>query len=95
MSKSNITSISKKYEHTILLVDDEQSVLKSLKRLFMQSDYLIRILTAESGKKALELLEQENKSVSLIISDQRMPVMTGARFLEKAKKYFPIPYVFF
>lgn len=78
------------YEHKILLVDDEQSILKSLKRLLMQSDLPIQqIFAADSGLKAVEMLRQFEKPVSLIISDQRMPEMKGAQFLEQAKKISP------
>ena len=76
-----------KYEHVLMLVDDEQSILSSLKRLFRNKGY--QILTAASGRQGLETLEGAEKRVSLIISDQRMPDMTGVRFLEQAKKIFP------
>ncbi len=76
-----------KYKHTILLVDDEASILKALNRLFRKDGY--RILTASSGQEGLGLLKKVEKPVSLFISDQRMPGMTGAQFLEKAKKIFP------
>ncbi|SFN33670.1 Response regulator c-di-GMP phosphodiesterase, RpfG family, contains REC and HD-GYP domains [Formivibrio citricus] len=70
---------------TLLLVDDEASILSSLRRLFRSEGY--RILTAESGAKGLEILEQEK--VDLIISDMRMPEMDGAAFLGKVKERWP------
>ncbi len=76
-----------KYEHTLLLVDDEASILKALKRLFRREGY--QILTAEGGQQALDLLKQSEKPVSLIISDQRMPGMNGATFLEHSMAIFP------
>jgi response regulator RpfG family c-di-GMP phosphodiesterase len=76
-----------KYKHTIFLADDEESILNSLQRLFRKEGY--EILTAKSGKEGLSILHTWKKSVSLIISDQRMPEMTGAEFLEQAKKIFP------
>jgi response regulator RpfG family c-di-GMP phosphodiesterase len=79
--------VTLKYKHSILLVDDEISITKSLKRIFRKKDY--KIFTASSGKEGLELLNTLEKPVSLIISDQRMPEMTGAQFLEKARKIFP------
>lgn len=75
------------YDHTILLVDDEASILKALKRLFRREGY--RILTAESGRQALDLLRQEKSPVSLILSDQRMPGMNGATFLERSMALCP------
>lgn len=76
-----------KYDHTILFVDDEISIPRALKRLFRKEDYTI--LTAPSGPEALTLLQRAEKPVSLIISDQQMPEMTGAEFLERAKEIFP------
>jgi adenylate cyclase len=79
--------VAPKYKHSILLVDDEISITKSLERIFRKEDY--KILTASGGKEGLELLNTLEEPVSLIISDQRMPEMTGAQFLEKARKIFP------
>ncbi len=79
--------MDKQYEHVIMLVDDEQSILKALNRLFRSKGY--RILSAGSGRQGLEKLKETEKEVSLIISDQRMPEMTGAQFLEQAKNIFP------
>lgn len=76
-----------KYRHTILLVDDEVSILKSLNRLLRKKD--LHILTANDGVEGLDLLKKAEKPVSLIVSDQRMPKMTGVEFLEKAKEIFP------
>ena len=76
-----------KYDHTILLVDDEASILKALKRLFRREGY--RILTAEGGQQALDLLGQMDHPVSLIISDQRMPGMNGATFLARSMDLCP------
>lgn len=75
------------YDHILLLVDDEVSILNALKRLFRKDGY--SILTAESGEQALATLEKSPKPVSLIISDQRMPGINGAQFLEKSMKIVP------
>jgi len=69
----------------ILLVDDEANVLKSLKRLFVDTDY--RVLTASSGQEGLDICARE--SVSLVISDYRMSEMTGVQFLAEVKKLYP------
>jgi response regulator RpfG family c-di-GMP phosphodiesterase len=76
-----------KYKHTIFLADDEESILKSLQRLFRKEGY--EILTATNGVEGLKILQTLEKPISLIISDQRMPEMTGAEFLEQAKKISP------
>ena len=80
-------SVVLKNEHTLLLVDDEKAITKALHRLFRKEGY--QILTADSGPEGLEKLKQCERSVSLIISDQRMPEMSGAQFLEKAKEIAP------
>ena len=72
-------------EITLLLVDDEPSILSSLRRLFRPQGY--RILSAESGAAALALLEKE--SVQLVISDMRMPEMDGATLLREVRSRWP------
>ncbi len=68
----------------ILLVDDEESILHSLKRCFRKSGWNIR--TATSGFDGLDILALN--SIDLVISDMKMPEMTGAEFLaEVAEKY--------
>ena len=69
----------------VLLVDDEPSVLSSLRRLLRPTRY--RVLTAESGATALELLA--STKVDLIISDMRMPYMSGAEFLARTQALYP------
>lgn len=73
---------------TILCVDDEQSILKSLQRVFAGKDY--HLLLAGSGAEALELMSKQ--SVNLIITDMRMPQMTGAEFLAQAAVKQPDAY---
>ena len=74
-------------KYIILCVDDDAMILKSLKRLFKKLNY--QLLTASSGTEGLELLKSIDDSVALIISDQSMPGMCGAEFLEKAKHIVP------
>ncbi|RZI78778.1 MAG: response regulator [Rubrivivax sp.] len=70
---------------TVLCVDDEPNILSAMRRLFRGTGY--RILTAEGGAQALELLGREQ--VDLIISDMRMPGMDGAELLEKVRQGWP------
>ena len=70
---------------TLLLVDDEPSILSALRRLFRPQGY--RVLTAEGGQSGLDLLQGE--TVDLVISDMRMPGMDGAHFLEKVRRSQP------
>jgi len=69
---------------TLLLVDDVADVLDSLNRIF-RDDYLV--LTANSGKEAIELLKAHR--IDLIISDQRMPDITGDAVLKFAMESQP------
>lgn len=71
---------------TILCVDDEVNVLKSLKRLFLDEDY--EILTAESGQEGLAILEQ-HQPVQVVISDYRMPEMDGVAFFKEVHARWP------
>ncbi len=70
---------------TLLLVDDEASILTALQRLFRKEGY--RIFTAESGPAGLAILEKEK--VDVVVSDMRMPGMDGAQFLEQVFSRWP------
>ncbi|MDX2219359.1 MAG: response regulator [Burkholderiales bacterium] len=70
---------------TLLLVDDEDNILTALRRLLRRDGY--RILTANGGQAALDLLA--NEKVDVIVSDQRMPNMTGVDFLRRVKELYP------
>ncbi|MDN3577940.1 EAL domain-containing protein [Chitinimonas viridis] len=70
---------------TVLLVDDEVSILLALKRMLRNEGY--RVLTANSGAEGLEMLAVNR--VQVIISDQRMPNMSGAEFLSIVKEMYP------
>lgn len=73
-------------KHTILCVDDEVNIVDSLERLFRKK---YRVLKATSGEQALSILN-EHPEVALIISDQRMPEMTGVELLERSLKTHPL-----
>src|SRR4051795_9882244 len=70
--------------HTLLVVDDEVDVLESLRHLFHRTYH---VLTADGGQRALDLLQQDD--VHLILSDQRMPGMSGDEFLAHARRLVP------
>lgn len=70
---------------TLLLVDDEASILSSLRRLLRPAGYKIHL--AESGRAGLEILERE--PVDLVVSDMRMPEMNGAQFFEQVRSRWP------
>lgn len=72
-------SIGKSHEnHSLLIVDDEKEILRSLTLTFMQ-DY--EIFTTSSGIEALDILAKQD--IALILADQRMPEMTGVELLAK------------
>lgn len=69
----------------VLLVDDEENILRSLKRVLRREPY--EVVTAETGDAAIEVLE--NERVDLIISDARMPGMDGPTLLSNARRRWP------
>ncbi len=69
---------------SILYVDDEPQNLISFKATFRR-DY--QVFTAQGGKEGMELLKQQD--INLIITDQRMPEMTGVQFLQKTLPDYP------
>jgi len=71
-------------EITLLFVDDEERILRSLAPLF-RGRY--RVLTTTDAREALAILLREQ--VHVIISDQRMPLMLGAELLRKAREISP------
>jgi response regulator RpfG family c-di-GMP phosphodiesterase len=76
----------KKEKISILYVDDEMNNLISFKAVFRIK---YNILTAISGEEAIKILR--NNTVNIIITDQRMPQMTGVEFLESILNEYPDP----
>lgn len=70
--------------YKILIVDDEPANLRTLARLFRDQ---YQVLTAGSGTEALDILDQHD--VALLITDQRMPGMTGIELLKKTVSLRP------
>ncbi|MDF1614523.1 EAL domain-containing protein [Desulfurivibrio dismutans] len=70
---------------TILVVDDDPNILKALQRLLMDENY--RVLIAADAPTGLEMLAINQ--VQVIISDQRMPGMSGIEFLRRVKDIYP------
>jgi DNA-binding NtrC family response regulator len=66
----------------VLVVDDEQNSREGLSKILSKEGYTV--YTAENGKKAL--MEAENHSFDLIITDLRMPEMDGIEVLEKLRR---------
>ncbi len=70
---------------TLLLLDDETNILRALTRVLRRDGY--RILSTTSVREAFELLAEND--VQVIISDQRMPEMSGTEFLSEVKAIYP------
>ena len=71
-------------KHPILLVDDEPDVLYSLKGLLRRE---FQLFTAESGQEALEILREND--VHVIMTDQRMPGLTGVELMGHTRSQHP------
>lgn len=81
--KSSDNQAQKKY--TVMFIDDEPNILRAIKRALFKMD--INLVLADSGQKALELLEKAPAHV--IISDMKMPNMSGAELLEQVAEKYP------
>ena len=76
---------SNEKKHTVLCVDDEENILRALKRVLRKEDY--NLLTAGSGEEGLKILTEN--TVQLVLSDQRMPEMNGTDFFAEIKDIYP------
>lgn len=70
---------------TLLILDDEQNIIRSLTRLLRRDGY--RILSTTDAQEAFQLLAENN--VQVVISDQRMPEISGTEFLSQVKDIYP------
>jgi len=75
------------YKHSILIVDDEESILNSFQRILADEDYEVHAVN--NGSEGLNKLRTAQKPYSVIVSDQRMPEMSGVQFFAQAKDIFP------
>lgn len=83
--KRQLMSLNRPKKPKMLVVDDEPDNLDLLYRTFRRN---FNVFKAESGVRALDILEAEGE-VAVIISDQRMPEMKGTEFLSKTVPQFP------
>lgn len=70
---------------SVLFVDDEENILRSIRRIFFQSG--IKIYTATRAREGLSILKVEK--IDLVVSDYRMPEMDGFHFLKKVRDENP------
>src|SRR5262249_39685364 len=71
-------------KHTLLIVDDEPQILKAYSARLAQ-DY--RVLTAEGAEDALQIFNRED--IHIVLTDQRMPVVSGVSFLRRLRTEHP------
>ncbi len=74
-----------KPRHSILFVDDETQILSSLKRLMRREDF--DLYTATNGEEGLRIMA--SRDIHLVVSDHRMPEMSGISFLSKVRAAYP------
>ena len=77
--------MSKNAERSIMLVDDEENICRSLRRTLKQEGYHVAV--ASEPAEALELLQQSR--VDMVISDHLMPNMTGLELLKIVRNRYP------
>lgn len=70
---------------TLLLLDDEENILRALTRVLRRDGY--KIITATCAQDAFVLLAKHD--VQVILSDQRMPEMSGTEFFSRVKNLYP------
>ncbi|MDD5438749.1 MAG: hybrid sensor histidine kinase/response regulator [Candidatus Omnitrophica bacterium] len=70
---------------SVVILDDEQNVLNALMRLFKDEPFGVAVTTDHAG--ALSLLEKE--TIKVVVSDHRMPAITGIEFLKMVKERYP------
>lgn len=71
----------------LMIVDDEENVINSLKRSLRNEDY--SIVTENSGIRALDKIKSGEFSINVLLSDYKMPEMTGVELLQEVKKFNP------
>ena len=69
-------------EHAVLFIDDEPNILKAIQRLLRHEP--MRVLTATDPNEALEIMRKTPTQV--VVTDQRMPTMSGVDFLSKVRE---------
>lgn len=82
-----VSPVAQRHDKTILVVDDELDIREAVRDVLESSLDGTRVLTADSGKAALDVLAGQH--VDLIITDYKMPGMTGVQLLGAAELVMP------
>jgi len=85
--ESNVDSTNLNGTQTILMVDDEDLLLTMGQTVLSAFGY--KVLTANSGQKALEIFSQSKSSIDLVITDLVMPSMSGRELVEHIQRLAP------
>ena len=72
-------------EINVLFLDDEQNVLNAMNRIFAEESYGIAV--ALNSTEAMKIIAREK--IKVVLSDQRMPDISGIEFLHKVKAQYP------
>ncbi|HWE01548.1 MAG TPA: response regulator [Tepidisphaeraceae bacterium] len=83
-SPATLTSTTAPQKRPILVVDDEPEMLYSLKNLLRRE---FEVFTAKSGEEGMKILQEHE--IHLVMTDQRMPQMSGVELLHRMKTEFP------
>lgn len=70
-------------EHAILVVDDDEPIVKNMRRVLKRQGFA-KVISALNAEQAIKLLEDTRNHFFLIMSDQRMPGLSGSEFLERS-----------
>ncbi len=85
--KSEVSDDVRHGDETILFVDDEEMIIDVGKLLLERLGY--KVLTAESGKEAIEVYEENKENIHMVILDMIMPGMGGGKTYDKLKEVSP------
>jgi len=77
------------YKHVFLIADTDKTITEALSQLFGNEGH--EMFSCDNGSEALDLLKNNGKVFSLIISAQQLPDMAGLKFLKKAGKIIIMP----
>ncbi|HDS16772.1 MAG TPA: response regulator [Proteobacteria bacterium] len=86
-AEPEVTTVPVGQGETVLLVEDEVSILKLVKAILERLNY--RVLAAETTDQALNLAERHAGEISLLITDVVMPVMNGRDLAEQLRRQYP------
>ncbi len=81
------TQLPQSRGETVLIVEDEVSILKLAKRILLSSGY--KVLDADKPGQAINLAEKHEDTIDLLITDVIMPGMNGRELAEKLNRIFP------